>query len=162
MKLKKLKVKKYKNLIDFEVNFESGEGLSILIGNNGSGKSNVLEAISGIFANAYSAKAIHKFVYTLTYEMKGKEVKLEQTIYRCQYYVDGKVTAIKEFAGMIAEHTSTPIEFYDERLSTVSAHRFLSEGMGVKAKKHKNIVDSLAAEIILQSYMDSKRKTNLS
>lgn len=69
-----------------------------IIGNNGSGKSNVLEAISGIFVNAYSAKAIHKFVYSLTYEIKGKEVKLEQTIYRCQYYVDGKVIAVKELA----------------------------------------------------------------
>ena len=98
MKLKKLQIKKYKNLIDFTVDFESGKGLSILIGNNGSGKSNVLEAISGIFANAYSAKAIHKFVYSLTYEIKGKEVKLEQTIYRCQYYVDGKVIAVKELA----------------------------------------------------------------
>lgn len=98
MKLKKLEVKKYKNLIDFSANFESGKGLSILIGNNGSGKSNVLEAISGIFANAYSAKAIHKFVYTLTYEIKGREVTLKQTVYRCQYYVDGKVTAVKELA----------------------------------------------------------------
>lgn len=98
MKLKKLQIKKYKNLIDFRVDFESGKGLSILIGNNGSGKSNVLEAISGIFVNAYSAKAIHKFVYSLTYEIKGKEVKLEQTIYRCQYYVDGKVIAVKELA----------------------------------------------------------------
>ena len=68
MKLKKLQIKKYKNLIDFTVDFESGKGLSILIGNNGSGKSNVLEAISGIFVNAYSAKAIHKFVYSLTYD----------------------------------------------------------------------------------------------
>ena len=78
------------------MNFETGNGLSVLVGNNGSGKSNVLEALSGIFANAYSAKPIHKFVYSLTYEIKGKEVKLEQTIYRCQYYVDGKVTAINE------------------------------------------------------------------
>lgn len=98
MKLKKLKIKKYKNLIDFEANFEFGQGLSIFIGNNGSGKSNVLEAISGIFANAYSAKVIHKFVYSLTYEIKGKEVKLEQTVYRRQYFVDGKVVAIKELA----------------------------------------------------------------
>lgn len=98
MKLKKLKIKKYKNLIDFDINFEAGQGLSILIGNNGSGKSNVLEAISGIFANAYLAKAIHKFVYSLTYEIRGKEVKLEQTIYRCQYYVDGKVIAVKDLA----------------------------------------------------------------
>lgn len=50
MKLKKLQIKKYKNLIDFTVDFESGKGLSILIGNNGSGKSNVLEAISGILS----------------------------------------------------------------------------------------------------------------
>lgn len=98
MKLKRLEIKKYKNLIDFSADFESGKGLSILIGNNGSGKSIVLEAISGIFVNAYSAKAIHKFVYSLTYEIKGKEVKLEQTIYRCQYYVDGKVIAVKELA----------------------------------------------------------------
>ena len=100
MKLKKFNIKKYKNLIDFEANFEFGQGLSIFIGNNGSGKSNVLEAISGIFANAYSAKAIHKFVYSLTYEIKGKEVKLEQTVYRRQYFVDGKVVAIKELAAL--------------------------------------------------------------
>lgn len=74
--------------------------MSIFIGNNGSGKSNVLEAISGIFANAYSAKAIHKFVYSLTYEIKGKEVKLEQTVYRRQYFVDGKVVAIKELTAL--------------------------------------------------------------
>ena len=34
----------------------------------------------------------------MTYEIKGKEVKLEQTLYRCQYYVDGKVIAVKELA----------------------------------------------------------------
>ena len=34
----------------------------------------------------------------MTYEIKEKEVKLEQTIYRCQYYVDGKVIAVKELA----------------------------------------------------------------
>ena len=96
MKLKKLTIKKYKNLIDFNVDFETGNGLSILIGNNGSGKSNVLEALSGIFANAYSSHSIHRFIYSLTYEIKGREVKLEQTMYRCQYYVAGKVIAIKE------------------------------------------------------------------
>lgn len=98
MKLKKLTIKKYKNLIDFDVDFETGKGLSILIGNNGSGKSNVLEALSGIFANAYSGRSIHRFIYSLTYDIKGKEVRLEQTMYRCQYYVDGKVISIKELA----------------------------------------------------------------
>ena len=43
MKLKSLKVNGYKNLIDCELNFEN---LSILIGANNSGKSNVLEVFS--------------------------------------------------------------------------------------------------------------------
>lgn len=53
MKLKSLWIQEYKNLKDFSLDFEKGNNLSILIGNNGSGKSNVLEAISGIFAEAY-------------------------------------------------------------------------------------------------------------
>lgn len=96
VKLKKLYIKQYKNLKDFTIDFESGNGLSILVGNNGSGKSNVLEAISGIFANDYSAKVTYDFVYSLTYEINGSEVKLEQTIYRRQYYVNDKVIAIKD------------------------------------------------------------------
>ena len=94
------------------------------------------------------------------------ENKAEAVIVGLPLNMDGtageKVEAVKEFAAMISANTDIPIEFHDERLSTVSAHRFLSEEMGVKAKKHKNIVDSLAAEIILQSYMDKNRKTNLS
>ena len=96
MKLKTLQIKKYKNLKDITIDFESGNGLTMLIGNNGSGKSNILEAISGIFSNAYSAKPIHKFVYSLTYEIKGKTVELKQTIYKCLCYVNGKVIAIKD------------------------------------------------------------------
>ena len=37
MKLKSLWLKDYKNLKDFHLDFEKGNGLSILIGNNGSG-----------------------------------------------------------------------------------------------------------------------------
>ena len=43
MKLKSLWIQEYKNLKDFQLDFEKGNHLSILIGNNGSGKSNVLE-----------------------------------------------------------------------------------------------------------------------
>jgi putative Holliday junction resolvase len=93
---------------------------------------------------------------------KAIEIGAETIVIGKPLNMDGtsgeKVEMVKEFAQMISEHTDIPIEFYDERLSTVSAHRFLSEGVGMKASKHKKIVDSLAAEIILQSYMDSKRK----
>ncbi len=87
VKLKKLYVKQYKNLHEFCLDFESGNGLTILIGNNGSGKSNILEAISAIFANAYTGKPLHQFVYSLTYEINGKIVKLSRPYERCQYYI---------------------------------------------------------------------------
>ena len=46
---------------------------------------------------------------------------------------------------------------YDERLTTVSAHMYLSEN-NVRGKKRKEKVDKLAAEIILQAYLDSIRR----
>ena len=46
---------------------------------------------------------------------------------------------------------------YDERLTTVSAHNYLSEN-NVRGKKRKEAVDKLAAEIILQAYLDSFAK----
>ena len=42
MKLKRLWLNGFKNLNDFEINFERNDGITLLIGNNGSGKSNIL------------------------------------------------------------------------------------------------------------------------
>ena len=61
------------------------------------------------------------------------------------------------FAALLEEETDLPYVFYDERLSTVSAHRFLSM-TDVGSKKRKAVVDTLSAEIILQSYLDSLKK----
>jgi len=54
MRLMRLWVDGFKNLNKFEIDFESREGITVLIGNNGSGKSNVLEAISAIFSGLYT------------------------------------------------------------------------------------------------------------
>lgn len=80
MKLKKLHVQEYKNLVDFTVNFEVGNGLSILVGNNGSGKSNLLEVISGIFHDLFTWKTKRKIKcdYSLVYDFDGVECTLEQ------------------------------------------------------------------------------------
>lgn len=79
MQLLSLKVKEYKNLKNLEFPFKKGEGLSIIIGNNGSGKSNVLELISGIFHDVYKNKAQRKIDtdYTLIYKMNDIECKIE-------------------------------------------------------------------------------------
>ena len=64
-----------------------------------------------------------------------------------------KVEKVTELARLIGELTEIPVDFYDERMTTVSAHKILSES-GVRAKNRREIVDSLAAELILQGYMD--------
>ncbi len=46
---------------------------------------------------------------------------------------------------------------WDERLTTVSAHRAMNE-LGVKASNKKNIVDTMSAVFILQGYLDRKSK----
>lgn len=54
MRLKSLWVDGFKNLKDFNIDFENKDGITVLIGNNASGKSNILEAISAIFAGLYN------------------------------------------------------------------------------------------------------------
>ena len=89
MQLKKLWIKDYKNLKDFYLDFEKGNNLSILIGNNGSGKSNVLEAISGIFTEWYGIPAsIFYTDYKIEYEYDGKSIVLQKTDKKKVYYVD--------------------------------------------------------------------------
>ena len=74
MKLKYLWVEEYKNLRNFECDF-SESGLDVLIGTNGSGKSNILEVISYIFAGLYKeANPKVNFDFKLRYLLDGKEV----------------------------------------------------------------------------------------
>ena len=51
--------------------------------------------------------------------------------------------------------TSLPVETYDERLTTVTATRLLREG-GVKGKARRQVVDKVAATVILQSWLDGR------
>ena len=63
---------------------------------------------------------------------------------------------IKAFAELLKEYTDIPIDFYDERMTTMVAYRFLGE-TGTYGKKRKDAVDTLSAEIILQNYIDRER-----
>ena len=68
----------------------------------------------------------------------------------------GRADVIRAFVGLLAERTEIPIELWDERLTTVEAHRILSSS-NVGGRKRKAVVDTLAAEIILQSYLDAHK-----
>lgn len=68
-----------------------------------------------------------------------------------------KVAEIRDFAEKLSQYTDIKIVFQDERLSTVSAQKMLIES-GVRREKRKNVVDKVAATIILQSYLDRINK----
>ena len=67
-----------------------------------------------------------------------------------------RADACKELGGLLKSRTDIPIEFWDERLTTVSAHKILNEN-NVRGKKRKAVVDAVAAEIILQDYIDFRK-----
>jgi len=62
----------------------------------------------------------------------------------------------RAFAELLTELSGIETELFDERLTTVSAHQFLSAS-GVSGKKRKDSVDELSATLILQDYMDRRR-----
>lgn len=59
----------------------------------------------------------------------------------------------EEFASAIERRTGIEVVLWDERLTTVAAHRTLDEGF-VGLKKKMEVVDKLAAVFILQGYLD--------
>ena len=67
-----------------------------------------------------------------------------------------RADTVRAFAKILSELTSIPIDFYDERMTTMEAYRFL-DSTATYGKKRKNAVDTLSAEIILQGYIDKER-----
>lgn len=59
----------------------------------------------------------------------------------------------RAFAGAIEGFVAVPIEFQDERLSTVEAERML-RGAGVVGRQRRGVVDQTAATVILQAWLD--------
>ncbi len=67
-----------------------------------------------------------------------------------------RTQVIRAFAELLGAETDIPIDFYDERMTTMVAYRFLGE-TGTYGKKRKDAVDTLSAQIILQNYIDRER-----
>ena len=60
------------------------------------------------------------------------------------------------FAHRLEEATGLPVHLWDERRTTVDAHRILGDH-GIRAKNRKDKVDAVAATLILEGYLDWKR-----
>ena len=62
----------------------------------------------------------------------------------------------EDFAATLESLTGLPVRLWDERMTTVSAIGYLNE-TDVRGKKRKQVVDTVAATIILQDFLDSRR-----
>lgn len=62
------------------------------------------------------------------------------------------------FAERLREMTGLPVELWDERCTTVSAHNILNE-TNTRGKKRKAVVDAVAAVIILESYLGYRKNS---
>lgn len=120
-------------------------------------KNEILASPFTVINETYAPKLAKKICETasVNYAEKiviGLPVNMDGTQgYRCD--------ECKELGAMIENLTDIPVEFQDERLTTVIAHNFLSQN-NVRGKKRKNTVDAVSASVILQSYID-KRKQNI-
>ena len=88
-----------------------------------------------------SEKEIGGFVYGLPLQMDGTE---------------GETAAqVRAFAAKLAEEIPLPCLFWDERLSSSAAERFLIKEVDLSRAKRKKVLDSSAAAYILQGALDA-------
>ena len=91
---------------------------------------------------------------------KAKELGVKKIVVGLPINMNGtqgpRAEHAKEFGAMLGEASGLPIEFYDERCTTMAAHQILNL-TDTRGKKRKAAVDTLSAQIILQNYLDSHR-----
>lgn len=62
----------------------------------------------------------------------------------------------REFVAQLSERLGLPVSTYDERMTTMVAERVLLEA-DVSRAKRKQVIDKMAAQVILQSYLEAQR-----
>lgn len=117
---------------------------------------------SGFLAG--SPSVIHEWNYEKLVEklvLFISENKIEEIVLGWPKNMDGSVGAraekCEQLAKTLEERTGLAVTLWDERRTTVAAHDILHRS-GKKEKKHRKNVDAVAATLILQGYLDFKRR----
>ncbi len=88
--------------------------------------------------------------------------QVEQIIVGLPRSMDGSLgkqaEKVKVFTQQLCNHTDVPVEFRDERLTTVSARRLMQATKSKKSRR-KAHDDAIAAALILQGYLDETHET---
>ena len=89
-------------------------------------------------------------------EAKNREV--ERFVLGLPKNMDGsegpRAEKSRQFAAMLTERSGLEVRLWDERRSSIEAHAIL-HASGKKEKKHRKVVDAVAASLILDGYLGS-------
>ena len=88
--------------------------------------------------------------------------KVEQIVVGLPLQLDGETGAqaqkVKRFAEKLAQQVNLPIVFWDESFTTIEAAQIL-RGTKKRRKKRKQIIDQVAAVLILEGYLEELRNS---
>ena len=100
MRLDRLSIPHYRNLRSFEIDFDESQPTTVLLGRNGSGKSNLIEAIVEIFREL-ELGGTPVFAYTLEYVCRERAIRIDadptRTGRRLDITIDGKTLSQTAF-----------------------------------------------------------------
>ena len=93
----------------------------------------------------------------------GRDYAVQQIVVGLPRHMDGRLgeaaPEIMDFAGALGEALGAEVIFWDERLTTAAAERVLIQA-DVSRRRRRQVVDQLAAVLILQSYLDHREQTS--
>ncbi len=99
------------------------------------------EETAKLIQQALSSYTIETIVLGLPLHLDGKESPMSQEV--------------RQFAKVLESTLNIPVVLYDERLTSVMTERALIQG-NVRREKRKQLIDSLSAAVLLQTYLDMK------
>jgi len=115
----------------------------------------ILASAYAVIKESYQPKLAARLI-----EIINKE-KAEMVVIGLPRNMDGsygfRADKCRELCELLKSEIDIPVDFEDERLTTVIAHDILSSN-NVCGKKRKNTVDAVSAVVILQSYIDKRNK----
>lgn len=90
----------------------------------------------------------------------ARRIKAELIVVGLPRNMDGSegdsARSAREFAQNLSDELSTEVVMWDERCTTITAHGYLNN-TNTRGKKRKAVIDEVAATVILQSFLDSRR-----
>ncbi len=117
-------------------------------------KTEFLASPIGVIHEKSFPAAVQKVAYAAAeYDVKeivvGYPVNMNGT-------VGERAEKCRNFADRLQKLVEVPVKLWDERSTTVSAHNYLNE-TNTRGKKRKEVVDAVAATIILESYLNYRK-----